>query len=214
MAKKPVRTMGERAYQALREKIITLESGTYLSARSFADEVGMSYTPVREAFLRLQREGSLRQVPNVGFFVETMDLNDILQIYQVRECIEPFVLEKVFSLIRPEHIAQMRALVAKQEGALKKGDIAQYMKLDIALHEILLDLYGNRHIKALYHGIREQYLFCSRKIAESSYPDGVAEHGEAIDAMERGDKKTALKLCCEHIDNARRRMKEGYINVI
>lgn len=214
MPRETKNTLGERAYQALRDKVLTLDSGTYLSARKFANEIGMSYTPVREAFLRLQREGSLRQVPNVGFFVETMDLNDILQTYQVRECIEPFVLQKVFSLFMPPHISKMRAFVQQQTEALKEGDIMQYMRLDIALHEVMLDIYGNKHISALYHGIREQYMFCSQKIAVTYYPDAITEHTNWINAIEQGDKALALSLINAHIENAKQRMKDGYINVI
>lgn len=214
MPKDAKKTLGESAYQALRKKVLSLESGTYLSARQFAAEIGMSYTPVREAFLRLQREGALRQVPSVGFFVESLDLNDILQIYQVRECVEPFALQKVFSRILPQHILQMRAHVESQVEALKAGDIMQYMKLDIALHEIVLDIYGNKHIKSMYHSIREHYMFCSNKIAVTYYPDAIIEHTEWIDAIDSGDKERALNLLNKHIENAKQRMKDGYINIL
>ncbi len=214
MPKDIKKTLGESAYQALRKKVLTLESGTYLSARQFAEEIGMSYTPVREAFLRLQREGALRQVPSVGFFVETLDLNDILQIYQVRECVEPFTLQKVFTRIQPQHVLQMRTLVDSQSEALTEGDIMQYMKLDIALHEVILDIYGNKHIKNMYHSIREHYMFCSNKIAVAYYPDAIIEHTQWIDAIERGEKDNAIDLLNKHIENAKQRMKDGYINII
>ena len=78
-------TLSELAYFTLKEKLLTMDSGAYLSIRQVANEMGMSYTPVREAFLLLQKEGSLRQITNVGFFVATMDINEILQFFQVRE---------------------------------------------------------------------------------------------------------------------------------
>ena len=96
------------AYEQLRAMITEMPAGQYLSARSYAKDLGMSYTPVREAFLLMQNEGVLRQVPNVGFFVASLDLADILQIFQVRECIEVYALEKVFYRLRPEHLQQMR----------------------------------------------------------------------------------------------------------
>lgn len=206
-------TLGDRAYYALKEKIITLESGTYLSARQFANEIGMSYTPVREAFLRLQREGAIRQVPNVGFFVETMDLSDLIQFFQVRECIEPFVLKKVFSRFTPQHINKMREYVEKQRHALAAGDIMDYMLIDISLHEVILEMYGNRHLFTLYHTIREQYMYCSNKIAVDYYPDAISEHLSMIDAIERDDMKSALKLLTSHIENAKQRMRDGYTNI-
>jgi DNA-binding GntR family transcriptional regulator len=138
-------TLSEKAYQTLKDKIITLKSGSYLSARQFANEIGMSYTPVREAFLRLQREGAIKQVPNVGFFVETIDWANLYQSYEVRECIEPFVLKKAFNRFTPEHTAAMRNIVEKQSKALSSGKIMQYMRLDIDLHEVMFrtDFYEN-----------------------------------------------------------------------
>lgn len=206
-------TLGDRAYYALKDKIITLESGTYLSARRFANDIGMSYTPVREAFLRLRREGSIRQVPNVGFFVETMDLSDLVQFFQVRECIEPYVLRKVISRVSPLQIQMMRDYVEKQSQVLASGDIMQYMLVDITLHEVLLNLYGNRHLITLYHSIREKYMVCSNKVAVDYYPDAMSEHTSLIDAIERGDIKSSLKLLTNHIENAKQRMQDGYINV-
>ena len=76
------------AYKAIKERIASMPSGSYLSARQCALELGISYTPVREAFLQLQKEGVLRQVPNVGFFIQNIDLTDLFQILQVRECVD------------------------------------------------------------------------------------------------------------------------------
>ena len=207
-------TLGEHAYNVLKEKLLTMESGAYLSARQFADEIGMSYTPVREAFLRLQKEGALRQIPNVGFFIASMDMNEILQLYQVRECIEPFVLKQVITRVTPSHIMLMRGLVEEQRQALDAADINKYMKLDIKIHEVLLDVYSNPHLKTLYHTIREKYLFCSNKVALSYNPEALDEHISLIDAIEAGNVELSLELLDKHIENAKTRIMEGFIKVI
>ena len=207
-------TLSDKAYLALKEKIINLKSGSYLSARQFASEIGMSYTPVREAFLRLQREGAIKQVPNVGFFVETIDLADLYQSYEVRECIESFVLKKAFNRFTPEHIASMRKIVEKQAKALLAGKIMEYIRLDIDLHEIMFRIYNNKQLLDLHRNIREQHMFCSNKIAITFNEDALNEHKLLIDAIESGDLEGALNIVNSHIYNAKQRMKEGYISVI
>lgn len=207
-------TLSDKAYQILKEKIINLKSGSYLSARQFANEIGMSYTPVREAFLRLQREGAIKQVPNVGFFVENIDLADLYQSYEVRECIEPFVLKKAFNRFTPENIAAMRSLVEKQAKTLATGKIVQYMRYDIELHEIMFRIYNNKPLLDFYRSIREQHMFCSNKIAVTFNEDALEEHRQLIDAIEAGDLQSALNILNSHIENAKQRMKEGYISVI
>lgn len=207
-------TLSEQAYSALKKKLLTLESGAYLSARQFANEVGMSYTPVREAFLRLQSEGTLKQIPSVGFFVATMDVNEMIQFFQVRECIEPFVLQRVFHRITDDHISQMRGYIRDQHKALAAEDMVQYIKLDIGLHEVILDLYGNPHLKLLYHTVREKYMFCSNRIALSFYPGALEEHEKMTDAVESKDMDLSLQLLNSHIESAKQRMTDGYINVV
>ena len=209
----PNGSLSEHAYVSLKEKLLTMESGAYLSARKFANEIGVSYTPVREAFLRLQKEGALKQIPNVGFLVATMDINEILQMFQVRECIEPFVLRHVIKRMTPNYISTMRRYTEEQKQALEVRDIVQYMKLDIKIHEVLLDIYDNQHLKTMYHTIREKHLFCSKRIAQMLYPGALEEHAKLIDAIESGDTKLATKVLNEHIENAKQRIMEGYIKI-
>lgn len=206
------RILSEVAYNALKEKMVNMASGTYLSARQCAAELGMSYTPVREAFLRLQREGSLRQVPNVGFFVESVDLSDLLQIFQVRECLELFVVDKVFDKFTQEHVDQMRELCLRQQELLEAGDSSCYMQTDTELHEIPFNLLGNKHLTTLFHNVREQYMMCSVQVAKTMNVDALTEHAGYIDAIERGDKGTALQELRAHIENAKQRMMDRYIN--
>ena len=207
-------SLSEQAYVILKERLLTQENGAYLSSRQFANEIGMSYTPVREAFLRLQKEGALKQIPNVGFFVASMDINEILQLFQVRECIEPFVLQQVITRVTPSHILLMRGLVEEQKQALNADDITRYMRLDINIHEVLLDIYDNPHIKSLYRTIREKYLICSNKVALSFNPDALEEHINLIDAVESGNVELSLELLNRHIENGKKRILEGYIKVI
>lgn len=206
--------LSEVAYNALKEKMVNMPSGTYLSARQCANELGMSYTPVREAFLRLQREGSLRQVPNVGFFVESVDLSDLLQIFQVRECLELFVLDKVFDKLTMEHVSRMRELCIQQQSALEEGDSSRYMRLDTEVHEIPFALLGNKHLSSLYHNVREQYMICSVQVVRTMNVDALTEHSGYIDAIERKDKQTAISELRGHIDSAKQRMMDKYINKV
>ncbi len=213
MRDKP-KKLSEVAYKALKNKIINMSGGAYISARQFADEIGISYTPVREAFLRVQNEGSLKLVPNVGFFVESLDITDLIQIFQVRECIETFVLDKVFERITKEHIERMKELSARQEEELNRNRIFEYQLLDIKFHEIFFLLYGNRSLLNFYRDIRDQYMICSKEIATVHSHNAITEHFNYFNCLESGDKEGAIACLKNHIHQVRERMTAGYINVI
>ncbi len=205
--------LSDVAYNALKKRIITLGGGSYISARQFASEIGVSYTPVREAFLRMEREGTLKLIPNVGFFINTFDMNEVIQIYQARECTEIFVLEKAFDFITPEHIQQMRNINAQLAAALAKGNILEYQQLDIKFHEAFFIIYGNKHLLQFYRNIREQYMLCSIRVAKRLSNAVVLEHEGILASIETGDKEKSVDALRKNITQAKERMIEGYINV-
>jgi DNA-binding GntR family transcriptional regulator len=213
MKEKSEKSLSEMAYVAIKKKIITLGGGSYISARQFANEIGVSYTPVREAFLRLEREGTLKLIPNVGFFINTFDIGQVIQIYQARECTEMFVLEKAFDSITKEHIKRMKEINNQLETALAKGNILEYQQLDIKFHEAFFIIYGNRHLLSFYRNIREQYMLCSIRVAKRLSNAVVVEHNEILASIEAGDKEQAINALKKNISQARERMIEGYINV-
>jgi len=206
--------LSEVAYKELKNKIMYLDAGSYISTRQFAEEIGISYTPVREAFLRLLKEGSLKLVPKVGFFVASLDIKDIIQIYQVRECLETFVLEKVFDLITPEHIEEMKTIISYQKVAIGDNDLLQYQKWDIKFHEILFILYGNKLLLNFYRDIRDQYMICSKEIASFRSYDAIAEHEKFFHCLENNEKIGAVNCLKNHIHQAIERTTDGYISIV
>lgn len=208
MSKKPLSTI---AYKTIKTRIANMPSGSYLSARQCALELGISYTPVREAFLQLQKEGVLRQVPNVGFFIESIDLTDLFQMFQVRECIELFALDKVFDKLGASHVAAMRHTCLQAEEALRANDGYRYSELDGAFHRIPLELLGNKPLLALYDETRAKYLIVSGQMLPL-IDDGIQSgHLSLIDAVERRDKAGAARVLLHHIQEMKQRIIDNYV---
>lgn len=206
-------SLSEQAYTLLKQKIMNEKSGAFISARSFSKEVGISYTPVREAFLRCQKEGALTRVPNVGFFVQSLDLPDLLQILEVREVIELFVWDRVFDRIGSETIAQMKTLVKQQREAIARGDVYQYQRFDMKIHEIPFRIYGNIPLLRFYQNIREQYMICSKRVATAHGEESTLEHTDIIENLEARDKEGVLRGIRKHLAAIRERMSDGYIHI-
>ena len=174
------------AYKAIKERIASMPSGSYLSARQCALELGISYTPVREAFLQLQKEGVLRQVPNVGFFIQNIDLTDLFQIFQVRECVEA-------------------------ADALRENDSYRYSKYDAEFHRIPLEILGNKPLLSLYDDIRAKYLIVSGQMLPLIDDMIQNEHLALIDAVEQRDERRAKELLLRHIQEMKQRIINNYI---
>lgn len=207
-------TMGEKAYRIIKEKLVNMEDDSCLSIRQIATELEMSSTPVREAFLRLHEEGLVELVPNVGFFVSRIDIKEILRIFQVRECVELFVFKKVFNYLTEEHIQLLENYNNEQQQSLQRRDISQYVILDEKFHGVIIDLYNNQYISRFYKNTREQYLVCSKNIADLHTMDALVEHAQLIEHIKNKDYEKSVSALESHIENAKNRLKEGYIRFI
>jgi DNA-binding GntR family transcriptional regulator len=206
-------TLSDKAYYMIKDMIPACEKGQYLSMRDIATQIGMSYTPVREAFQRLKGEGLLDLAPNVGFFVPRLDMKDLMQIFQVRECIEGFVFERAFDLLTREDIIELKDSVERQRKFLNKGEIREYLRTDEQFHLVFLRTYNNPHLTTLVNEVRDKYLVCSKRIREGS-SEAIEEHKRIIEFIEAGQKEEGAKLLEAHIVAAKQRMMEGYISFI
>ncbi len=66
-------SLSEKAYTIIKEKILNCKEEKYLNIRKMGKDLDMSYTPVREAFQRLERDGFLELVPKLGYFIPKLD---------------------------------------------------------------------------------------------------------------------------------------------
>src|SRR4051812_47800858 len=85
-------TLTDHAYDGLRRMVARgqLAPGSRLVNRTLAKSLKVSQTPVREAIGRLISEGVAELVPGAGAFVRRVELDDLMQLYDLRELIEPF----------------------------------------------------------------------------------------------------------------------------
>lgn len=85
-------TLGERAYHGIVQRLRSgaLKPGDQLVNRKLAADLGLSMTPVREAINRLASEGIIEHVRGGGAFVRVIGRQELAQLYDLRENIEPF----------------------------------------------------------------------------------------------------------------------------
>lgn len=203
----------DEAYLALKKKIANMDSGSHLSIRNFASEIGMSYTPVREAFLRLEQEGVLRQVPHVGFFVQGYDMPAIAHCYQVRECLEPFVLQNVFHLLTADDIQLMQEHLDAGTAAIREGSLSSFIDHDIAFHEVIFTRYGNPYLSSLYHSVREKNKYCSKGI-QTVFSYATEDHTQLLNAIKAGNLGKSVEILSTHIKHAKANMLAGFVELL
>ena len=135
MTQSPVRDgiTGTRVADELREAILrgTYPPGTRLRQEELAGQYGASRVPVREALRLLESEGLVTTVANAGAWIARLSLEECVELYQVRERIEPLLLR--YSM--PElSVYQIDRLAELAETMARTSDVERFLELDREFH--------------------------------------------------------------------------------
>jgi DNA-binding GntR family transcriptional regulator len=140
-----------------------LAPGTKLNEAALAERLGVSRGPVREAFRFLEESGLVRLQKNRGAYVRDL-ARFILEIYAMRAIIDersrqPSASRRTSSGLR----------LVDQMDQRSAGDADEYHLLNLAFHDRLIELSGNRKLHAVYRRlINELSLFRRRNLADAA----------------------------------------------
>lgn len=202
-----VSSVQEMVYRTLRDKIVSMElkPGTTISTQEIADSMSVSRTPVREAFIRLQREDLLDVTPQRSTVVSKINMDRVYQERFIREALEIEVAQKFIEVATPEVLARMRRNIEKQYAAIEEQRYVDYLELDNALHQTAFtetheDL--GRSIVQQMNGHYDRIRLISAwegQIVSAA----MQEHERYVDYIERKDTARARKLLRTHLQALR-----------
>lgn len=137
-----------QAYALLREEILSgrLRPGHALSENETALRLGVSRTPVREAFIRLANEGLLDVRPQVATTVAPIDVEAVADGQFLREAIECRTVALAAERVTARDARDLRAQLREQAKVAARGDHAAFLPLDDRLHRRLIEIAGRPRV--------------------------------------------------------------------
>lgn len=210
-----------RVFNKVREDIL---SGKYkandeLKEIAIGEELGVSRTPVREAFRQLELEGLIQIIPNKGAYVTGISIEDVKDIYMIRSRLEGLCAAWACEHITKEQLEEMEENIYLAKFHAEKGHFEQMSELDSRFHEIMYEACNS---KMLEHLLRDfhQYVQRVRRKTLSTVDRSLAsnsEHQAIMEAIRNKDAQRADELATLHIHNAydnmvKNGLKEAYSN--
>lgn len=198
-------TLSDSAFQRIKAMILdgTLEPGTRLSEKKFADRLGVSRTPVREAIGQLLSEGLASRSAGGAPVVAMVSLSDIMEILHVRSLLECEAARKAALSGKP--LDELRAIRAQIAGFLDgpRPSSAEHSALDMRLHGAIAQMAGSKLLADLIEALKTK----TRMFDQGSIPDrlipGCHEHLAIIDAVAASDPEQAAAAMRLHLGNVR-----------
>jgi len=150
-------TSARRAYDHLRNRLINGDyaPGSRILYGPVGKELGISATPVREAIGQLANEGFVELVPQLGAMVRRISRRELIELYEMREALEPYAAARAAERIEErqleeirQHFERMKQLagqVAKSSAKrVEKKTVKEFEQADLAFHMLIIEATANQ----------------------------------------------------------------------
>jgi DNA-binding GntR family transcriptional regulator len=190
--KKPLR---EDVHALLRDRIVegNFPPGGRLQDTQVAAELGVSRTPVREALLRLTREGLVESDPNRGFFVAPLSRKEVSETYPLVWTLECLALGSCPPPSAPQ-VQALRQINAEMADA--DADALRRQELDLRWHQTLVEPCGNQRLLDLLASLKQivRRYECVYMQDPALVRRSVRDHNEILAALVKKRPKLAGRL--------------------
>lgn len=201
-------SLGEMTYRRIREDILDgkYDPGQRLLYDELAAQLGISLTPLREAFLRLEKEGLVVTKARHGTFIKEFSRKDIEEVFVIREMLEGLAVRLACAARTKEELEQLRQTCASFESYLANRDVRACIKSDFTFHEQIVGCSHNALLRNVIESsnIHNFSLFETGPnycIHASQY---CKAHFDLVDAIESRDERSAEDLMRRHISDGKK----------
>jgi DNA-binding GntR family transcriptional regulator len=185
---------GHRAYDELRRRILNAEipQGAVVNEVALADSLGISRTPVREAFRELLNEGLLEGAgPRRQVTVRTVGAGQITEITQARRSLESLTTAAAVPRIDDAVLDGLRLVVDRMSRAAQHHDLQAFLDADDEFHSTISSTAGMPTIEEFLSRLRALTRLAAAPCALSGGVDLPGLHGDVVELLAKGSGQRA-----------------------
>lgn len=211
----------ERAYKAIRKQLVEfkMRPAERINEVHLAQMLDLSRTPVREALNRLASEGFVVFTPNRGFCFRGVDIDDLLDLFEMRSIIETGAFALACERADEAGIARLQAFWADARIRYENKDPDEILELDESFHVHLAELANNPEIVRQLIGVNARIRFVRRVQIENGpqHWSLVEDHSRIVQAIVDRDRERGIEILRSHISltfaEARSVLKEALLKI-
>ncbi len=196
------RTRAQVILEELRDRISTgaLAPGDHLLLKPISEEFGCSEIPVREALRGLQSEGFITVIPHTGAFVSAPNIDELVELTEVRSILEPEAMVAAAPHIDAGMIARLREMLSEMRSLTDQNASEDYGRLNRHFHTFILNKAPNKKLVSLVMDLwgqadRGRLVY---KKGPGFLDESMRQHTEIVDAIEDKDLARLRRLTASH----------------
>ncbi|MDH3883642.1 MAG: GntR family transcriptional regulator [Desulfobacterales bacterium] len=206
-------TLQNLAYERIKTLLINgqLEFGEVYSANHFAEILGVSRTPIREALLQLTSEGFFVSLRGRGFKIKEFSEKEIQDFFEARKMIEAYVIEQLVDEVSAEDLKPLDDSLAQMINGHKKIETYRFLEADKSFHMNLIRRYENSLLESIMGNIRDFISILGQKALASPgrVQEVIREHQHILEALHQKDRMKAVQAIQNHLDATEKSLLEN-----
>jgi DNA-binding GntR family transcriptional regulator len=209
----PKRLLHNDAVQILRNMILSgeLAPGEPLREISISQQLGMSRTPIREAFRTLAAEGLVDLLPNRSVLVSELDEGQAADVFVVLGALEALAGELACQNMTADQLESLGELQDDLERHFLSGNRRSYLEANRLIHAQIVDASNNQALIMAWRLLLPR-AERARQIStrdHARWAEAYGEHGRIFNAIAARDTELVKKLMAEHFANGVRSLKKS-----
>lgn len=208
-------SLTEVLYGSLREKVLSgaLPPGTELRQETIARQFGVSRVPVREAMSRLQAEGLIVRRPRRGFVVTSLDIPEIIEIFELRMVLEQHAIDTATRLRSEADVAAVEELLIRMEtlDPSTPDYVSTWLNINREFHGRLIASARRHRLSSITFNLRdttEPYVRIE-SFMTADFDEASVQHRAIFEAFRDRESNRAGVLSRDHCLSTMNRLLDG-----
>lgn len=194
----------DKAYEEIKKLVMTaqLQPGQKISKNELVETLEIGDTPVREAIIRLHREGLLEVIPQSGTYVSKINLAEVYQARFVRENIEPTIFKEATELATTKQLQELEKKIKIQAIYFEDQDPQMYFNLDEEFHEYFYKMAGKEFVwewLQLLNTALNRFRYLRLDVKELGWLNILTEHRQILEYVTKKDSEALNEIILKHI---------------
>ena len=199
----------DKIYENIKDDIANLryEENYVLTEKELAEKYKVSKSPVREALSKLKLDGLVEVMPHKGYYVTSISIDDLKDIFQVRLVLEVGAIEIAIHNTTSDDIKKLKEIVNINTQTTNSRSFIKYSELNCQFHLSIAKATRNKLIENIIESLLtklRRVLF--KDLQNIDFENMKNEHLNIVYAIEKRDTDLARKIMKKHLLDAKKRI--------
>ena len=196
-------TVGDYVYQVIKRNIINLNMapGNRISENEISELLHVSRTPVREAFIKLAKEGLLYVIPQKGTYISYIDLDIVEDARFIRESLEKSVLKIATEKFPEELLGVLQENLNVQKKLIEQRSFFEFLIMDEEFHKTIFIGCNKERTWSFIENINSEYkrVRMLTFIADINWKNIIEQHMQILNSIKNHDEEMGQEVIGNHI---------------